>query len=94
MLPGEVEPGEKCTLLEDRSGVAEDEVDGAQNGAGVEELAKGLRPECVLVGVEGALVEGGLVGGDAQCDCLLGDGARGVAECYGLGQEALAFYAW
>lgn len=51
-----------AAVLEYRGGVAEDEVDGARDGAVAVELAVGVGVEGVLVGVEAAAVEDGAVG--------------------------------
>lgn len=52
--------------LKHRGGVAEDEVDGAGDGAGLEKLPQGVRVQRVLVAQNAAGMEGGAIGLHAQ----------------------------
>ncbi|KAG6428526.1 hypothetical protein SASPL_112778 [Salvia splendens] len=80
-----------AAVLEDRGGVAEDEVDGARDGAVAVELAVGVRVEGVLVGVEAAAVEDGAVGGGSDGRGLELFWAGGVLEAHVHRHEAAAF---
>lgn len=66
LLVGEALAGEDLAVLEDGSGVAEDEVDGATDLALAEELAHGVGVQGVLVGPKAAAEEDGEVGVGAE----------------------------
>lgn len=62
---------DELAVLEDSEGVAEDEVDGAGDGAVAVELALGLDVESVLEAVHCAVVEHCLVCCYSECHCLV-----------------------
>lgn len=83
---------EDLAVLEDGFGVAEDEVDGAGDGAVAVELAEGVDVEGVLVRVHLAVVEDGAVGLDEKGDGLVFRWAGGVLEPHVPRDESLAHY--
>lgn len=79
-------------VLDDGGRVAEDEVDGAEDVAFSVELPLGVDAEGVLVPLDAAAVEDGLVGSGEQCDCLRARPVA-VAECYAGRDESVAEHA-
>lgn len=77
-------------VLEDRGGVAKDEVNGPGDEAVGEELAVVVNVESVLVSEDVALVEGGEVGPDPESHGLVLRVAGGVLEGNVPGEEAFS----
>lgn len=85
-------PHDHLAVLEHRRGIAEDEVDGAGDGAVPVELSVGVGVEGVLVPVHVAVVEDGEVGVHSQCHGLVLGRSRGVLEPHVLGHEVGSHY--
>ena len=60
-------------VLKHNSSIAENEVDGARDGAITVELAEGVGVESVLIGIKLAPVDHGSVAGDTESDGLVLD---------------------
>lgn len=65
LLPGHSAARHKLAVLDDHGGVAKDEVNGAGDGAVAEELPQGVGVEGVLVALDLAAIDDGLIGADA-----------------------------
>lgn len=89
-LVGHRLPDHEAAVLEDGEGVAEDEVDGAGDGAVAVVLAIVVCVETVLVAVDVHIVEDGAVAGDAQGHALMPLGTRRVLESDVLCQEVFS----
>jgi len=92
-LAGEGLPSVEVAVLEDDGGVAEDEVDGAVDDAGFEELALCLDEESVLEAFEGAGIEDGEIGCRPESHRLAFFLTRRVAERDSACDESKAIYS-
>ena len=78
-------------VLEDRSCIAEDEIDCAGYGAISVELSHGVGVKCVLVAIHGASVEDRHVTSDPQGYCLMFASTGTVLETHVDGSEEISF---
>lgn len=83
--------GGDAAVLDRRGSVAEDEVDGAKDCAVSVKLAVVVNVEGVRIAIEGALIEGGLVGAHSHRDGLTAFRSCCVADLDTFGQNPLAF---
>lgn len=90
LLEGEGGPSVDFAVLEDCCTIAEDEVDGAVDVALTVELAEGMGVECVLVALDAASEEGGLVRVDTEGHGLVVLGPCCVSEGHVSCDEAFA----
>lgn len=81
-------PDDHLAVLEDGGCVAEDEIDGAGDGAVTVKLAVGVGVECILVAVHLAVVENGLIRLNSEGHGLVFFRSGGVFESHVFGHES------